>query len=56
MLGMGSVDSIDLSAALSEKYALTLDPTVLWNYPNIRELAGFVLGKLTRRNGSAAAE
>jgi acyl-CoA synthetase (AMP-forming)/AMP-acid ligase II/alkylation response protein AidB-like acyl-CoA dehydrogenase/acyl carrier protein len=56
MLGMGSVDSIDLSAALSEKYALTLDPTVLWNYPNIRELAGFVLGKLTRRNGPAAAE
>jgi acyl-CoA synthetase (AMP-forming)/AMP-acid ligase II/alkylation response protein AidB-like acyl-CoA dehydrogenase/acyl carrier protein len=56
MLGMGSVDSIDLSAALSEKYALTLDPTVLWNYPNIRELASFVLGKLTRRSGSAAAE
>ncbi len=56
MLGMGSVDSIDLSAALSEKYALTLDPTVLWNYPNIRELAGFVLGKLTRRNRPAAAE
>jgi len=54
MLGMGSVDSIDLSAALSEKYALTLDPTVLWNYPNIKELAGFVLGKL--RPAAAAAE
>jgi len=54
MLGMGSVDSIDLSAALSEKYALTFDPTVLWNYPNIRELAGFVLGKLARKNGAAA--
>ncbi|WP_158501823.1 AMP-binding protein [Vitiosangium sp. GDMCC 1.1324] len=55
MLGLGSVDSIDLSAELSEKYALTLDPTVLWNYPNIRELAGFVLGKLTKRNGSTVA-
>jgi acyl-CoA synthetase (AMP-forming)/AMP-acid ligase II/alkylation response protein AidB-like acyl-CoA dehydrogenase/acyl carrier protein len=54
MLGMGSVDSIDLSAALSEKYAVTLDPTVLWNYPNIKELAGFVLGKL--RHSAAAAE
>lgn len=56
MLGMGSVDSIDLSAALAEKYAVTLDPTVLWSYPNIKELAGFVRGKLTRRPGSAAAE
>ena len=54
MLGMGSVDSIDLGTALSEKYALTLDPTVLWSYPNIRELAGFVLGKLARKPGSAA--
>lgn len=54
MLGMGSVDSIDLGAALSEKYALTLDATVLWSYPNIRELAGLVLGKLTRKPGAAA--
>jgi alkylation response protein AidB-like acyl-CoA dehydrogenase/acyl carrier protein len=55
MLGMGSVDSIDLSAALSEAYAVTLDPTVLWSYPNIKELAGFVRGKLTRPPGAAAA-
>jgi acyl-CoA synthetase (AMP-forming)/AMP-acid ligase II/alkylation response protein AidB-like acyl-CoA dehydrogenase/acyl carrier protein len=54
MLGMGSVDSIDLGTALSEKYALTLDTTALWSYPNIRELAGFVLSKLTRKPGAAA--
>ena len=54
MLGMGSIDSIDLGSALSEKYALTLDPTVLWSYPSIRELASFLLGKLPRKPGSAA--
>src|SRR5262249_16904085 len=46
-LGMGSLDSIDLSAALSEKYALRLDSTVLWNHPNIKELAAFVLARVT---------
>ncbi len=55
MLGLGSVDSIDLSAELSDEYALTVDPTVLFSYPNIRDLAGFLLGKLAKRNGSAVA-
>ncbi|MDC0708894.1 AMP-binding protein [Stigmatella sp. ncwal1] len=56
MLGLGSVDSIDLGAALSEEYALTVDPSVLFSYPNIRELAGFLLGKLNKRTGSTVAE
>ncbi|TSC31741.1 AMP-binding protein [Corallococcus sp. Z5C101001] len=56
MLGLGSVDSIDLGAALSEEYALTVDPSVLFSYPNIRELAGFLLGKLNKRTGSPVAE
>jgi acyl-CoA synthetase (AMP-forming)/AMP-acid ligase II/alkylation response protein AidB-like acyl-CoA dehydrogenase/acyl carrier protein len=48
-LGLGSVDSFELSADLSRRYELDLDPTVFWNYPNIRELAGFVRCELEAR-------
>lgn len=44
MLGLGSIDSGELSIDLSRRFDLDLDPTVFWNYPSIRELAGFVHG------------
>lgn len=46
MLGLGSVDSSLLAENLSQRYAIDLDPTVLWSYPNTRELALFVHRKL----------
>ncbi|WP_163778359.1 AMP-binding protein [Myxococcus vastator] len=55
MLGLGSIDAIDLGAALSDEYALTVDPSVLFSYPNIRELAGFLLGRLNKRSGAKVA-
>lgn len=47
MLGLGSIDSGELSLDLSERFGLDLDPTVFWNYPSINDLAGFVHGELT---------
>ena len=46
LLGLGSIDSGELSIDLSRRFDLDLDPTVFWNYPSIRELAGFVHGEL----------
>ena len=46
MLGLGSIDSGELSIDLSRRFDLDLDPTVFWNYPSIRELAGFVHGEV----------
>jgi acyl carrier protein len=42
LLGLGSIDSTGLADSLSERFSVDLDPTVLWNYPNTRELATFV--------------
>jgi acyl-CoA synthetase (AMP-forming)/AMP-acid ligase II/alkylation response protein AidB-like acyl-CoA dehydrogenase/acyl carrier protein len=44
-LGLGSVDSVDLSTRLSDRFTLELNPTVLWSHPNIRELVSFVRSK-----------
>lgn len=46
MLGLGSIDSFELSLDLSREYSLDIDPTVFWNYPNVKALAGFVRGEL----------
>jgi acyl carrier protein len=46
LLGLGSIDSTTLADSVSERFLVDLDPTVLWNYPNTRELATFVDSKL----------
>ncbi|MBA2676599.1 acyl carrier protein, partial [Ramlibacter sp.] len=57
MLGLGSIDSSELAEGLSDRFAADLDPTVLWNYPNTRELAAFIHRKFPERpKGAALAE
>lgn len=56
MLGLGSVDSVDLSVELSERYALELEPTILWNYPRIRELVEFIASELALRQPRIAEQ
>lgn len=46
MFGLGSIDSTELAESLSRRFALDLDPTVLWNYPTPRQLAAFIHHKL----------
>ncbi|MBA3772887.1 MAG: AMP-binding protein [Ramlibacter sp.] len=53
MLGLGSIDSSNLAQCLSDRFALDLDPTVLWNYPNTRELAAFIHRRFPQRSPGA---
>lgn len=46
LLGLGSIDSSALAEVLSERFSVDIDPTVLWNYPNTRELATFIGSKI----------
>lgn len=54
-LGMGSIESIELCADLSNRFALDLDPTAFWNYPTAQALADFVLSEIEARDPGRAA-
>ena len=39
-LGLDSVYALTLCGDIEDKYELEVDPTIVWDYPTIKELAG----------------
>lgn len=39
-LGLDSVYALTLCGDIEDEYGLEVDPTIVWDYPTIRELAG----------------
>ena len=45
-LGLDSLMSVELRNLLQREMGTNLSATVAWNYPSVRELAGYLLGRL----------
>jgi len=50
MLGLGSIDSAELSAALEERFGIEGDPTLMFNYPTVELLSRYVSLKIAEEN------
>jgi acyl carrier protein len=46
-LGLGSKDSVELSAELEQLLGRRLPPTLVWDYPTIAELSGHLAQKVS---------
>ena len=45
-LGLDSVYALTLCGDIEDTYALDVDPTIVWDYPTIRSLAGGISERL----------
>ncbi len=55
-LGLDSLMSVELRNRLEAELGIKLSATVAWNYPSVRELGGYVLGRLAPDAAVAATE
>ncbi|KIH99204.1 hypothetical protein LP52_08745 [Streptomonospora alba] len=46
-MGMDSVYAVTLAGDIEDAYSLEVDPTLAWDYPTARAIAGFLHGNLT---------
>lgn len=47
-LGLDSVYALTLCGDIEDEYQLDVDPTIVWDYPTIRELAGGISALATQ--------
>jgi acyl carrier protein len=45
-LGLDSVYALTLSGDLEERFGLTVDSTLPWDYPTVNAMAGYVVSQL----------
>ena len=45
-LGLDSVYALTLCGDIEDEFALEVDPTIVWDYPTIRQLAGGISERL----------
>ena len=53
-LGIESVSAVSLCGEIEDRWDLELDPTVVFDYPTIAELAVFVVAETTLRQRKAS--
>ncbi|WP_433561592.1 acyl carrier protein [Nocardia sp. CA-151230] len=53
-LGLDSVSAVSLCGEVEDKWDLELDATVVFDYPTITELAGFIANEAVLHRESAA--
>ncbi|MBV6757501.1 acyl carrier protein [Rhodococcus sp. USK10] len=53
-LGIESVSAVSLCGEIEDRWDLELDPTVVFDYPTIAELAVFVVAETTLRHRKAS--
>ena len=53
-LGIESVSAVSLCGEIEDRWDLELDPTVVFDYPTIAELAVFVVAETTLRHPKAS--
>ncbi|MEN0136512.1 MAG: acyl carrier protein, partial [Rhodococcus sp. (in: high G+C Gram-positive bacteria)] len=53
-LGIASVSAVSLCGEIEDRWDLELDPTVVFDYPTVAELAAFVVAETAPRHRTAS--
>ncbi len=46
LLGLGSIDAVDLSATLTERFSVAIEPSDFFNYPSVDRLTAYVASQV----------